>query len=242
MTSSPNLTILSDNYASVPGLASVWGFAARLRAGGHTLLFDTGSNGRVLLKNAAVLGVDLGAAELAIFSHIHWDHIGGMDSFIELNPHATVVVHDGFSKHLVADLRTMCDRVLVVGEEPVELFPGILSTGMLTAEPPEQSLVLDVDGVTAVISGCAHPGIERIVARGVEMLGKPVDWAIGGFHLMYSDADEIERTIRMLQDLGVSHVVPTHCTGNVARAHFQRVYGPGYVEGGVGRELTLTPH
>lgn len=240
MTPSPNLTILSDNYAFTPGLTSVWGFAARLRAGGHTLLFDTGSNGRVLVRNAEALGVDLGAAELVIFSHIHWDHIGGMDSFIELNPHATVVVHEGFSKHLVADLRTMCDHVIVVGEEPVELFPGILSTGMLAAEPPEQSLVLDVDGVTAVISGCAHPGIERIVARGEEILGKPVDWAIGGFHLMYSEMDEIERTIRALQDLGVSHVVPTHCTGNLARAAFQRLYGPGYVEGGVGRELTLT--
>ncbi len=235
------LTILSDNYPSVPGPTSVWGFAARVEAGGHTLLFDTGSNGRVLVGNLAALGVDPSAMELVLFSHIHWDHIGGMDSFIELNPHATVVVHDGFSKHLVADLEAMCDRVVVVGRDPVELLPGLLSTGMLPADPPEQSLVLDVDGVTAVVSGCAHPGIERIVERAEAMIGKPIDWVVGGFHLMYSSAAQIDRTIRALQDLGVSRVVPTHCTGDPARAAFQRVYGEGFVAGGVGREIALTP-
>lgn len=237
----PQLTILSDNYPSVPGLTSVWGFAALLRAGGRTVLFDTGSNGRVLVRNMAALGIDAGDVDLVIFSHIHWDHIGGMDSFLELNPHATVVVHEGFSTHLVADLRTMSDRVVVVGEEPVELFPGILSTGMLRAEPPEQSLVLDVDGVTGVISGCAHPGIDRIVRRAEEMVGKPIDWAVGGFHLMYSSATQIERTIRALQGLDVWQVVPTHCTGDAARAAIRDAYGERYVEGGVGRELTLAP-
>jgi hypothetical protein len=52
----PHLTILFDNYHGLPELTSLWGFAALIRAAGRTILFDTGSNGRVLLKNMAVLG------------------------------------------------------------------------------------------------------------------------------------------------------------------------------------------
>lgn len=239
MASSPNITILSDNCSGIPGLTTVWGFSALIRAGNRTVLFDTGSNGRVLVQNMAALGVDAAEVELVFFSHIHWDHIGGMDSIIELNPHATVVVHEGFSKHLIADLRAMCDKLVVVGKDPVELLPGFTSTGVLPADTPEQSLVLDVDGVTAVISGCAHPGIETIAARAVQISGKRLDWVIGGFHLMYSDDARIQRTIDALKNLGVDRVVPTHCTGDLARAAFRESYGDRVIAGGVGRVVNL---
>ncbi|MGB8019663.1 MAG: MBL fold metallo-hydrolase [Candidatus Nanopelagicales bacterium] len=241
MTALPTLTILSDNRPGLPGLGSVWGFSALIRIAGRTILFDTGSNGRILVANMAALGIAAESVDLAFFSHIHWDHVGGMDSFLELDPAATVVVHEGFSKHLIADLRHQAAEVVVVGAEPRPLAPGILSTGMLDSTPPEQALVLDSGDVAAVVSGCAHPGIERIVERAGNLAGRPIDWVIGGFHLMYSDAAEIERTIHALQSLGVAHVVPTHCTGDQATAAFRRAYGDRFVEGGVGREIRLAP-
>lgn len=48
------------------------------------------------------------------------------------------------------------------------------STGVFDSEPPEQALILDIDGLTAAISGCAHPGMERIVERAKTFLGKPM--------------------------------------------------------------------
>jgi 7,8-dihydropterin-6-yl-methyl-4-(beta-D-ribofuranosyl)aminobenzene 5'-phosphate synthase len=239
MTSDPHLTILFDNYPGVSGLTSLWGFAALVRAAGHTMLFDTGSNGRVLLKNMAALGLSPGSVDLVFVSHPHWDHMGGLDSLLEVNPAVTVVVHEGFSKHLVRDLRTLCAELVVVGADPLQLSPGVFSTGMLDSEPPEQALVLDTGGVTAAVSGCAHPGMERVVERGVRLLGKRIDWAIGGFHLMYADAAGIAESVRTLEELGVVHVVPTHCTGDAARAAFRRAYGERCIEGGVGREVGL---
>jgi hypothetical protein len=106
----------------------------------------------------------------------------------------------------------------VIGAEPRLLAPGILSTGMLDSQPPEQGMVIDAGGVTAAISGCAHPGMERICERAMGLLGRPIDWAIGGFHLMDAGAAEIDRSIRSLQSLGVAQVVPTHCTGDAAKA------------------------
>ncbi len=216
MTTPPRMTILFDNYPGAPGLRTLWGFAALIRAAGQTILFDTGSNGRMLLMNMRALGLAAESVDLVFLSHPHWDHMGGLDSVLELNPAVTLVVHEGFSKHLIHDLQSLCGDLIVVGTEPLELAPGIFSTGMLDSQPPEQALVIDTGTITAAISGCAHPGMERIVERAAGFLGKPIDWAIGGFHLMYADAAGIEQSIRALQTLGVAYVVPTHCTGDAA--------------------------
>ncbi len=57
------LTILYDNTATEPSLASGWGFAALIEQGGHTLLFDTGESGQSLLDNMEELGIDPGSIE-----------------------------------------------------------------------------------------------------------------------------------------------------------------------------------
>jgi 7,8-dihydropterin-6-yl-methyl-4-(beta-D-ribofuranosyl)aminobenzene 5'-phosphate synthase len=111
---------------------------------------------------------------------------------------------------------------------------------MLGSDPPEQAMVIDLpDAVSAIISGCAHPGMEAIVEHATLCLDKRVDWAIGGFHLMYADSAQITRSIRSLQDLGVRFVVPTHCTGDEALAAFRRAYGSHCITGGVGRKVVL---
>lgn len=241
MTSAPHLTILFDNYPGVTGLTPLWGFAVLIQVGDRTLLFDTGSNGRVLLKHMAALGLSVESVDTVFLTHIHWDHIGGLDSVLELNPEVTVVLHEGFSKHLIHDLQSLCNAVVVIGQEPQAIAPGIFTTGLLQSHPPEQGLILDINGISAAIGGCAHPGMERIVERGRAMLGKPIDWAIGGFHLMDADSLKISQSIRALQDLEVTYVVPTHCTGDAAKAAFENAYGDRCFDGGVGRDFSLLP-
>ncbi|MBK1700079.1 MBL fold metallo-hydrolase [Thiococcus pfennigii] len=236
---SPHLTILFDNEPGLPELTTLWGFAALIRLEGCTVLFDTGSNGRVLLRNMATLGLAPETVDLVFLSHPHWDHMGGLDSLLERNPEVTVVLHEGFSKHLIHDLRTLCRKLLVVGPDPCQLAPGVFSTGLLESQPAEQGLVIDADGITAAISGCAHPGMEHIVERATPLLGRAPDWAIGGFHLMYADAAAIDRSVRAVQDLGVRCVVPTHCTGEAARAAFMTAFGERCFAGGVGRAIRL---
>ena len=231
------LTIVFDNYPHLPGFQTLWGFAAVIHTPGGTLLFDTGSNGRVLLRNLQGLGIAPESIDLLFLSHPHWDHIGGLDSFLEINPRATVVVHEGFSKHLLHDLRGLCGALIVVGEEPLPLGPGLHSTGMLAAEPPEHALVVESDYGPVVISGCAHPGMERIVERATAMTGSKVRLAVGGFHLMYADAVKIEQSILALQRLGVEFVLPTHCSGDLGIEAFKRRFGKRCFSGGIGREI-----
>jgi 7,8-dihydropterin-6-yl-methyl-4-(beta-D-ribofuranosyl)aminobenzene 5'-phosphate synthase len=235
------MTIVFDNYPGGPGLENLWGFAALLQLGGQTILFDTGSNGRVLLRNMAALGLSPESVDLVFLSHPHWDHMGGLDSVLELAPRTRLVVHEGFSKHLIHDLRDQCAELIVMGPDPMELAPGVWSTGLIGSEPPEHAMVIDTGGVTAAVTGCAHPGIGPIVQHARRMTGSPIHWAIGGFHLMYAGDSEIREAIETLQALGVARVVPTHCTGDQARAAFRQAFGPAYIRGGVGTQITLTP-
>lgn len=233
------LTIVFDNYPGLPGLQTLWGFAALIRTPTQTILFDTGSNGRVLLKNMQVLGIDPAAINTVFLSHPHWDHIGGLDSILELNPTVKLVVHQGFSQHLIHDLHGLCGELIVVGNEPCALAPGIYSTGMLAADPPEQALILEIGEALAMIGGCSHPGIAQLVEHSQTFVNKPVRWAIGGFHLMYSDHCAVAAAIAQMQRLGVSHVAATHCTGDAAQSAFRAAYGTRFIEGGVGREIQL---
>jgi len=118
----------------------------------------------------------------------------------------TVVLHDGFSKHLIRDLRSMCGKLVVVGSDPVQLLPGVHSTGMFDSDPAEQAMVFQTANHVVALSGCAHPGMEQIIRRANQFMEKAVDWAIGGFHLMYQDTAAIEQTIQSLQALGVKRV------------------------------------
>lgn len=185
----------------------------------------------------AALGLAAESLDLLFLSHIHWDHIGGWDSILELNPRATVVVHEGFSKHLIRDLQGLCGELIVVGADPRPLDQGLFSTGMLDSNPPEQALAIDTGEATAAISGCAHPGIEQMVERGAYLLGKSVDWAIGGSHLMDANPVRIEQSVRALKALGVIGVVPTHCTGDAGKAASRRAFGAACLAGGIGREI-----
>src|SRR6516164_5629774 len=63
------------------------GFGCRLvsTAGGvrHTMLFDTGPEGAIFIRNCGNLGIALGEVECIAVSHGHWDHMGALPAAID---------------------------------------------------------------------------------------------------------------------------------------------------------------
>lgn len=57
----------------------------------HRLLADTGASDS-FLANAQMLGVDLEKVDTVILSHGHYDHAGGILSFVQLNANATILM------------------------------------------------------------------------------------------------------------------------------------------------------
>ena len=65
-----------------------WGLSliVTVRVGGltRTLLFDSGPEGYGVERNGQRLRVPFGDIEAAVFSHGHWDHVGGMETALRL--------------------------------------------------------------------------------------------------------------------------------------------------------------
>ena len=173
------ITILYDNNAH-PEFKSGWGFSC-LVDGSQRILFDTGDDGKKLIYNFEKANIDPKSVNKVVLSHNHWDHVDGLRGFRKFNSRAEVVHPDDFS-------------------EPTEISPGIYTTGEIGVLPKEQSLVVKTEKGNIVITGCAHPGLDRIL-RTARKLG-PIYGVLGGFH-GFSKFAELE---------GIQLIAPCHCT------------------------------
>ena len=87
------VTVLSENTEGSAGLVPEHGLSFYLETGKHRILMDTGASD-LFAVNAAKLGVDLKNVDTAFLSHGHYDHGGGLETFLSINEKANVYVQD----------------------------------------------------------------------------------------------------------------------------------------------------
>jgi len=87
-----NLTVLLEN-TTCGAAACAHGLSFYIETERHRILFDAGPKGNLLRENAALLGIDLSAVDIAFLSHGHYDHSGGLAAFLQMNGHAPVYLH-----------------------------------------------------------------------------------------------------------------------------------------------------
>lgn len=209
------ITIVYDNEVREEGLWADWGFSCLVEAKGRPqILFDTGAGGPILLHNISRLGLDPGAVGIVVLSHLHWDHTGGLQAFLEVNRHAELFVP--YSLRAAFPGR----RVTAV-KEPLRICENVFSTGMLG--DIEQSLVVGTEGGMLVIVGCSHPGVGNIIDA-ASKLGK-VFGIVGGFH-GFRDFNRLK---------GLSLICPCHCTQY--KSEIMRLFPEQCIECGAGLVL-----
>ncbi len=231
------LTILYDNTTTDSQLKSAWGFAALVEYGGHSLLFDTGNDGSILLDNMRQLKVDPRSIEAVILSHAHDDHTGGLQALLDTGARPTVYAPSTFVDSFKQQVRNQTQLVEVT--DALEILPGVYTTRPLGAIV-EQALVVETRDGIVVITGCAHPSVAEMVRQAQAVVGGKIVLLAGGFHLSEVRKENLPLVIAEVRQPGVEKVMAAHCTGDEAISAFRTEYGENYVEGGVGRTVTFS--
>ncbi|MCD6284069.1 MBL fold metallo-hydrolase [bacterium] len=208
------ITIIYDNTAFRKDLQSDWGFSCLVEEkGAPKILFDTGTNGKILLSNMKKLGIDPLSIEEVFISHLHFDHTGGLSELLKVNPN-------------IKKIYVPCSMGLeneVILKEPTKIHENIFSTGEL--EEIEQSMgVITKKGIVLIV-GCSHPYMGTILDT-AKKFGK-IYAIIGGMH----GFSEFE----LFKDINL--ICPTHCTQH--KKELKEIYPEKYLEGGAGRVIDL---
>jgi 7,8-dihydropterin-6-yl-methyl-4-(beta-D-ribofuranosyl)aminobenzene 5'-phosphate synthase len=232
------ITVVYDNNPYKQGLQTAWGFSCVTTGLEKTILFDTGGDGSILLGNMEKLAVEPNNIDIVVLSHIHGDHTGGIDSFLEKNPDVTIYLPKSFPKKF-KDKATSYGSKIVEAEQSLKICENVYSTGELGVLIKEQSLIIRTDKGLIVITGCAHPGIVKIVNTAKDLLDGEILLVTGGFHLEWAMKGNIEKIISDFKQMGVRYVGPCHCTGHKARSLFEKHFGKNYIDVGVGKVVTI---
>lgn len=210
------ITILYDNTIFQNDLEPDWGFSCLIEAHKRTILFDTGSDGDILLENMKKLNIYPSSINDVFISHAHFDHVGGLSAFLNENRQVNVYVPVSFRGVRKA-------KKVVHVNKPSMLYENFFSTGEL--ENIEQSMVVKTDNGLVLIVGCSHPNMKNILET-ASQFGK-IYAIVGGLH----GFTEYE----LFKDMEV--ICPTHCTQH--KAEIKALYPEKYIEGGVGKIINI---
>ncbi len=222
---------LFDKKAIDKKLHIGWGLSFLIN---NSILFDTGEKGNWLIENMQKLKINLDTIEAVVISHDHWDHTGGLWDILKLKKGMKVYGCPYFSKEFKDKIANMHGD-LALADRFVEIANNIYITGEIPGAyngkyMPEQAIVLKTKKGLTVITGCAHPGILKIIEKVKAKFPKePLSFVLGGFHLLDADKRAIELVGSNLQKKGVIKVGPTHCSGEAAEEILEKQFGRNFV-------------
>ena len=83
------ITVLCENTSINENIGCEHGLSLYIETENKRILFDMGET-KMFSENAEKLGVDLSKVDIAVLSHAHCDHTGGLERFFEINEKAPV--------------------------------------------------------------------------------------------------------------------------------------------------------
>ena len=128
--------------------------------------------------------------------------------------------------------------------QPTEVLPGFwlfttVSDVNGTKEMNEISMAVKTPEGLALMVGCAHPGIEKILEAAMR-IDPRLYTVFGGFHLVSTpDAEVTEMVGRFKDKWKLERVAAGHCTGEFAFSEFNRVFGSHFDHALVGAVVAL---
>ncbi len=260
------ITSLLENTAARAGIAAEHGLSLYIETATHRILFDMGQTD-LFARNAEALGIDLSRVDLAILSHGHYDHGGGLATFLEINQTAPVYLteaaflphYNGTQKYIGLDTS--------LGDHPrLRVVSGDLSLGdgltLLTPNGRTRNHSLGCFGLTERVGDTFLPDdfrheqyllIEeplseagrRVLISGCSHAGilDIVEWfspdvLVGGFHVSKMALGEELTALGEALAAHSTDYYTCHCTGEAQYA-FMGKYMPRLRYLACGESITI---
>lgn len=235
---------------------------------GLKVLFDTGQSD-LFARNADRLGIDLSDVDLAVISHGHYDHGGGINEFLRLNAKAPVYIRESaLEEHCsirpegkanislnINDINRLifCKDTeelpggITLFSNPPAVFPEPLGNRLLLGPDGrpddfrhEQSMIIR-EGRVVLFGGCAHRGIVNILEKAQSLSSGSTTHVLSGMHLSKNPVSEdyLSNLAAALMAHPGIEYYTMHCTGEPAFSRLAPLMSPRLHYFPCGSTLTL---
>ena len=208
-------------------LETDWGLSVLVDLGKSHIIFDTASSWEKLEKALKTLDIDLRRIKQVVISHLHWDHVGGLEGLVSALNREGIVPKIWLPDEVDDSLRRSLGSAEIIVNRytsPYEIVERVLLLPPLVSQWTypgirEQALFLEGRERKVLIVGCSHPSVSQLVQEAVDFNLKP-DLVIGGSHLKAMNQEALE-ILRRTLELGVKELGLTHCTSDEVIAYLK---------------------
>ena len=142
------------------------------------------------------------------------------------------------------------DANFEIVRQTTEIFPDFFVLNNVSQQRPrdmqgtrdmnEISLAIKTPQGLAVVVGCSHPGVEKILANAAAEIDPELYTVSGGFHLVMTPKQEVEQVAATLYDkLKIKRVAPGHCTSEMGFKVLMEQFKDRFDQAGLGQTIAL---
>jgi len=231
------IVTLVENTSINENLKFEHGLSLYIETEKHRILFDVGQT-ELFAENAKKLGVDLEGVDIAIVSHGHYDHGGGLKKFLEINSKAPIYIskyafephYNGTEKYIGLDRVLMKSERIVYTDKTTRIADGLT---LYSCNDKKKTYELGSFGLSKKIGAdflpddflheqylCVEENGKKVLISGCSHKGilNIVEWfepdvLVGGFHFSKLPLDDtLVNYAKTLNQYDTDYYT-CHCTG-----------------------------